>query len=155
MGKSDLHKTSSHDISRGSSRNIVSRETLLEHPSLGLEEAYILATNVRRLRLKMDISIAEFARESGLTRPTIYKVESGLSDLKLSKICDMATALGVTAKDLLTPPSDDVFLPPPRRLCDSVLGDRYQLSRGAKRSSSSGESISKSGSASSAEKSSG
>lgn len=81
---------------------------LPEHAPLGLEESYMLGYNVERLRKQARMDIASFAQIAGITRPTVYKVESGESNLKLSYIRKIADALGVTVIDLLTPPYEAV-----------------------------------------------
>lgn len=81
---------------------------LPEHAPLGLEESYVLGYNVERLRNQAHMDIARFAQVAGVTRPTVYKVESGESNLKLSYIRKLADALGVTVIDLLTPPYEAV-----------------------------------------------
>lgn len=82
------------------------RGSMPGHATLGLEEAYILGYNVERLRKLSNMDIAKFAQVAGIARPTIYKIERGESDLKLSYIRKLADALGVTVVDLLTPPPD-------------------------------------------------
>lgn len=78
-----------------------------EHASLGLEEAFILGFNVERLRCAANMDIAMFARVAGISRPTVYKIEDGESDLKLSMLKKVASALDVEIVDLLTPPCYD------------------------------------------------
>ena len=75
-----------------------------EHAPLANEDAVILGTNVERLRGEVGLNISEFAREANVTRPFIYKVESGLSNPRLSDMQKLARALGVHVVDLLTPP---------------------------------------------------
>ena len=74
-----------------------------EHAPFAFEEAVILGANVERLRVKAGMDISTFARVAGITRPTVYKVEGGFSDLKLSYIKKIADALGVGIIELLTP----------------------------------------------------
>lgn len=74
-------------------------------PSLGFEEAFILGYNVERFRRDARMDVATLARVAGVARPTIYKVERGESDLKLSYLRRLAEALGVTIVDLLSLPS--------------------------------------------------
>ena len=73
-----------------------------EHVPFALEEAVILGANVERLRIKAGMDIATFARVAGIARPTVYKVESGVSNLKLSYLRKIADALGVSIVELLT-----------------------------------------------------
>ncbi|MDO4290301.1 MAG: helix-turn-helix transcriptional regulator [Eggerthellaceae bacterium] len=79
---------------------------LLDHASLGLEEAYILGYNVERLRRQRGMDVSTFARVAGITRPTVYKMERGEADPKLSYVRKVADALGVSVVDLLTPPPE-------------------------------------------------
>ncbi len=84
------------------------RIPLPEHASLGLEEAFVLGYNVERLRKRAHMDIATFAQVAGITRPTVYKVERGESNLKLSYLKKIADALDVSVVDLLTPPHDSI-----------------------------------------------
>ncbi len=82
------------------------------HASLGMEEAFVLGYNVERLRRTAHLDIATFARMVGVTRPTIYKVERGASDLKLSFIKRFADALNVSVVELLSLPKErPLYLP--------------------------------------------
>lgn len=75
-----------------------------EHPQLALEEAVVLGHNVERLRKAQQISMTTFAQMAGISRPTLYKIENGTSDLKLSMIARIAKALDTTVVALLTSP---------------------------------------------------
>ena len=64
-----------------------------------------LGKNIRRYRLKLDISQEEVAQRSGLTVQMIGKVETGRSaDCRASTLFYIAEALGVTLNDLWYPP---------------------------------------------------
>lgn len=76
------------------------------HVPLVFNEAVVLGCNVERLRKQAGMDVATFARVSGLSRPTIYKVERGESNLKLSYIKKMADALDVSVAELLTFPAE-------------------------------------------------
>lgn len=76
-----------------------------EHPQLALEEAVVLGYNVERLRKAQQMSITTFSQMAGISRPTLYKIESGTSDLKLSMLARIAKALDTTVVALLTPPT--------------------------------------------------
>lgn len=78
----------------------------LRHAPLAREDACVLAANVTRLRLKEHMDISTFARVAGITRPTVYKIERGESDLKLSYLRKVADALNVSVVELLTPPPE-------------------------------------------------
>ena len=69
-----------------------------------LEESYILGYNVERLRVQSHMDISTFAQVAGIARPTVYKVERGESNLKLSYLKKIADALDVSIVELLTPP---------------------------------------------------
>lgn len=70
----------------------------------------ILAYNVKRLRERNKFSKVRFCDAACISRPFLDKIESGKSDPQLSMLVDIANALGVTVKDLITPPFDDVSL---------------------------------------------
>ncbi len=74
----------------------------------GTEESLILGYNVERLRNLAQMDVATFARVAGISRPTVYKIERGEADLKLSYLKKLASALGVTVVDLITPPIDEI-----------------------------------------------
>ena len=76
-----------------------------EHPQLALEEAVVLGHNVERLRKAQQMSMTTFAQMAGISRPTLYKIENGTSDLKLSMLARIAKALDTTVAALLTPPA--------------------------------------------------
>lgn len=72
------------------------------HAPIALEEAVILGTNVERLRTMQKLDKTKFANMAGISRPTLYKIESGQCDAQLSLIRKLADALGVTVSDLLS-----------------------------------------------------
>lgn len=74
------------------------------HAEFAQEEAVIFGTNVERLRLKQKLDVAKFAQMAGVSRPTIYKIERGECDARLSLVRKIADALGVTVQDLLRLP---------------------------------------------------
>ncbi len=74
---------------------------------VGSREAHILGYNVERLRKQANMDKARFAQMAGITRPTLYKIERGESDLKLSYIKKLSLALGVSVVELLSPPTND------------------------------------------------
>ena len=75
-----------------------------EHPQLALEEAVVLGYNVERLRKAQAMSMSRFSQVAGISRPPLYKIESGTSALKLSMLASIAKALDTTVAALLTPP---------------------------------------------------
>ncbi len=75
-----------------------------DHPLFGTMESYVLGYNVERLRKGAGMNITTLSRVAGITRPTIYKIEKGESNLKLSFLRKLADALDVTIVDLLSAP---------------------------------------------------
>lgn len=82
-------------------------KTAVEHAPLALEESVMIASNVERLRKRQNLSILRFSQMAGVSRPTIYKLESGSSDPKLSVLKKVADGLGVSIVDLMTPHKDE------------------------------------------------
>lgn len=72
-----------------------------------LEECVTFGVNVQRLREEQGLSISKFGKMANVSRPTIYKIERGESDLQLSMMVKVAKALGVDVTDFLEPPKDD------------------------------------------------
>lgn len=64
----------------------------------------ILATNVRTLRHAKGVSQEEFATICGLHRTYVGSVERGERNVTLSTLEVLASALGVSVPNLLTPP---------------------------------------------------
>lgn len=64
--------------------------------------SYVLAENVKRLRLKAKINKHTFSLMLGIGRPFLNKIESGLADPRLSVIVKIADALETTPEELLT-----------------------------------------------------
>ncbi|WP_165172607.1 MULTISPECIES: helix-turn-helix domain-containing protein [unclassified Adlercreutzia] len=99
---------------------------LPEHASLGLEEAFVLGYNVERLRKLAHMDIATFAQVAGITRPTVYKVERGESNLKLSYLRKIADALDVSVIELLTPPHSSIDSSYYQRRCFDRASERKE-----------------------------
>lgn len=74
-----------------------------QHPSLGLEEAVILGSNVERLRKSEGYTKTKLCLVAGLSRPTLNRIERGHPNAQLSEIRKLADALNTTVVDLLTP----------------------------------------------------
>lgn len=66
------------------------------------EEAVVFGSNVERLRTAEGLSITKFCAMAGISRPTLYKIERGEGDPRLSMMRKIAKALGVEVGDLLT-----------------------------------------------------
>lgn len=60
-----------------------------------------LAANVRRLRLKLELSQEAFADEAGIHRTYISDIERAARNPTIKVVEVLANALGVTASDLL------------------------------------------------------
>lgn len=63
----------------------------------------VLGSNVRRLRVEQELTITQFSRMSGVSRPTIYKIESGQLSVQLSHVQKLAEALCVEPFMLFIP----------------------------------------------------
>lgn len=74
----------------------------LRKPSKQLTQT--LATNVRMLRHAKNISQEKLAELAGLHRTYVGSVERGERNVTLSSLEVLASALGVSVTDLLTPP---------------------------------------------------
>lgn len=79
-------------------------EPTLADDLLASEQAVVLGYNVEHLRKAQGLSKTLFAEMAHISRPTLNKVEYGVSDPKLSLVCRLAAALNVTVPELLTPP---------------------------------------------------
>lgn len=66
-----------------------------------LEECVVFGNNVERIRTDEGLSITRFCEMAGISRPTLYKIERGESDPRLSMMVKIAKALGVSVEDLL------------------------------------------------------
>ncbi len=64
--------------------------------------SYVLAENVKRLRLEAKINKHTFSLMLGIGRPFLNKIENGLADPRLSVIVKIADALETTPEELLT-----------------------------------------------------
>ncbi len=63
----------------------------------------VLAERVRELRERQELSPADLARLSGLTRGQILMLERGTQAARIVTIATVASALGVAAAELLAP----------------------------------------------------
>jgi transcriptional regulator with XRE-family HTH domain len=63
----------------------------------------LLATNVRALRHALDVSQEELAARCGLHRTYVGSVERGERNVTLSTLEVLASVLGVSVPELLTP----------------------------------------------------
>ena len=67
----------------------------------------VLGENVTRLRNEQRLTKTSFALMSGISRPTLNKVEKGSSNVRLSNLQKMADALCVNPAELLEASLDD------------------------------------------------
>lgn len=74
------------------------------HAPLAFEDSVILGTNIERLRTEQGLDLQRFAQVAGVSRPTIYEIERGEGDPKLSTIRKIAEALDVSVAELFAPP---------------------------------------------------
>lgn len=63
----------------------------------------VLGDNVGRLRAEQDLTVTQLSRMSGISRPTLYKIENGLSDVPISFAERLADVLCVEAYTLFVP----------------------------------------------------
>ncbi|HEX3463362.1 MAG TPA: helix-turn-helix transcriptional regulator [Candidatus Elarobacter sp.] len=63
-----------------------------------------LGERVRELRAGRGLTQLRLAERSGISRPSIANVEAGRQNVSLRQLCALATALGVTAAELLSGP---------------------------------------------------
>lgn len=62
---------------------------------------HILGDNVSRLRKELGLSKVDFCLQAGISRVLLDRIESGHSNLKLSTLEHIASALGKTPWELL------------------------------------------------------
>ena len=65
------------------------------------DDAKKLGENLKKLRVKKDISQIEFARILGVDRSFVSNVENGKNNPTLSTLRKIASALGVSTSELL------------------------------------------------------
>lgn len=63
----------------------------------------LVGQNVRRLRLQTGMTQEQFAEASGFTQPYISDLERGRRNPTVVALYELASTLGVTPRDLLTP----------------------------------------------------
>lgn len=73
---------------------------------LFIEERFRFGVNVERLRRHQQLPITTLSKMANISRPTLYKIERGEADLKLSVMTRVAHALGVDLVDLFADPND-------------------------------------------------
>jgi transcriptional regulator with XRE-family HTH domain len=65
------------------------------------DDAKKLGENLKKLRIKKDISQIELARILGVDRSFVSNIENGKNNPTLSTITSLAKALGVSTNELL------------------------------------------------------
>lgn len=61
-----------------------------------------IALNLRRLRSEKAVSLSELARDSGMSKGTVAKLETGSGNPTVETLQSLANSLGVSVNDLLT-----------------------------------------------------
>jgi len=82
----------------------------MSRTGIPVDLAQNLAENVRYLRQRRELTQARLARAAGIPRPTLALLESGTSNPTLAVLSRLASALGVSIDELLSPPRSDVQL---------------------------------------------
>ncbi len=80
----------------------------------------ILATNIRVLRHEHNWSQEDIARRLGISIPAFSKIETGITDVNLSRIEQIANIFGVPLVRLFSSEEDDVQEEPQKLLIDAV-----------------------------------
>jgi transcriptional regulator with XRE-family HTH domain len=61
-----------------------------------------IGKNIRSLRHKQGWSQAEVASRLGISIPAFSKIETGITDINISRLCEIATLFNVHALDILS-----------------------------------------------------
>jgi len=80
----------------------------------------ILATNIRMLRQQNNWSQEDIARKLGISIPAFSKIETGITDVNLSRIEQIANIFGVPVVKLLATEDDNIQEEPQQLLIDAV-----------------------------------
>jgi transcriptional regulator with XRE-family HTH domain len=80
----------------------------------------ILATNIRILRHQHNWSQEDIARKLGISIPAFSKIETGITDVNLSRIEQIANIFGVPTVRLLSTEEEIVEEEPQQILIDEV-----------------------------------
>ena len=68
----------------------------------------VVGRNVRRLRERRGLSLADLGTRAGVSKTTVHDLEGGSANPRLETLYAVATALSVGLGDLLTPPEEDL-----------------------------------------------
>ncbi len=79
-------------------------------PSAGSPAARILATNLRALRVRSSLTLAELAGRAGVGKSTLAQLESGKANPSIDTLFALAVALDVPLTHLLSAPTPEVRL---------------------------------------------
>ncbi|MEU1548395.1 XRE family transcriptional regulator [Nocardia sp. NPDC005745] len=83
-------------------------------------ENELVARNVRRYRMERAMSLGDLARRSGLSKQTLSKIEQGIGNPTVETLSQLATALDVSTRRLLTEWGTPVYV---QRNTDSIWTD--------------------------------
>ena len=86
----------------------------------------LVAANLRRLRIRAELSIGELARRAGLSKSTVSALESGTANPGIETLWALAVALDAPFGQLIGEPATSV------RLIKATEGARVDLGRGSK-----------------------
>jgi transcriptional regulator with XRE-family HTH domain len=62
-----------------------------------------LKNRIREIRVAKGITTCEMAEKAGITRATLWRIESNNHDIRISTLRCIADVLGVTVNDLFLP----------------------------------------------------
>lgn len=80
-----------------------------------MKDTHGIANHLTAHRQKRGFSAAELARRAGISRPTIYAIESGSYVPNTAVALRLARTLEVSVEDLFALPSDEPAAPPPSK----------------------------------------
>ncbi|WP_341252570.1 helix-turn-helix domain-containing protein [Euzebya pacifica] len=80
----------------------------MDQNSEQLTPGSVVGRNVRRLRERRGLSLADLGTRAGVSKTTVHDLEGGTANPRLETLYAIATALSVGLADLLTPPEEDV-----------------------------------------------
>ena len=74
-----------------------------QHASLVSEYGMVMSRNIEILLRIQHLDIAKLSRMTSISRPTLYKILAGKTNVLFSQIEKIAAALGVSLPELLQP----------------------------------------------------
>ena len=75
------------------------------------ESENIVGENIKRLRRKNGWSQAEAARKIDISIPAFSKIETGITDMNMSRLLQVAELLSVSVYELMSPDGEGLNLP--------------------------------------------